>query len=86
MAHKNPQFNVNDCIIVTGQPAYRYCSFDNSIAPVGSVGIIVSIRKRYPGTAFEYNQYKVHFDKYPDGDSLTHLYNQSDIELTKIKP
>lgn len=51
------------------------------VAPIGTIGTIIHIRRRYAGTPTEYNQYKLQFSEYVDGDTLTHLYNSSALEL-----
>lgn len=76
-------FTVGTRVITTGHPAYRMGS---ESVPIGTIGTIVHIRHRYAGTPNEYFQYKLQFDGYPEGDSLTHLYNSWDLELATEQP
>ncbi len=72
-------FTVGTRVITTGNPAY-HMGLD-LIVPVGTIGTIIHVRHRYAGTPNEYKQYKLQFEGYEDGDSLTHLYNSSALKL-----
>ena len=77
-------FNLGDRVITTGYPAY-HTGLESNVAPVGTIGTIIHIRHRYANTPNEYKQYKLKFEGYPEGDSLTHLYNSYDLELASAK-
>jgi hypothetical protein len=76
-------FTIGTRVITTGYTAYH--SGSDSV-PIGTIGTIVHIMHRYAGTPNEYKQYKLHFDGFREGDSLTHLYNSYDLKLATEQP
>jgi hypothetical protein len=69
---------IGNRVKTTGRSNY---SEDNP-APVGTLGTIVAIRKRYQNTPNAYVQYKVMLDGYKHNlDSLDYLYTTYNLEL-----
>jgi len=75
-------FNIGDKVIVTGKPAYNNLS-QYPVVPEQTIGHVIKIRHRYQNTPNEYFQYKVSFNGYSDGDDLTNLYSEYNIQLVK---
>ena len=71
-------FKVGDTVEVNGRSEYN----DRGNIPIGTIGKIKEIRRRYVNTPNEYNVYKLSFDCIPDGDVLT--YNYQSMNFTKI--
>ena len=77
---KNNMYKLGDKVKIKGLPAYG-----NSILPENSVGVIIKIRHRYADSPCEYFQYKVSIDGYDNGDDLTNLYTDHNLELIIIQ-
>jgi len=71
-------FKVGDTVEVNGRSEYN----DRGNIPIGTIGKIKEIRRRYVNTPNEYNVYKLSFDGIPDGDDLTNNYQS--MNFTKI--
>ncbi len=70
-------FNIGDIVKTTDLPEY------NKNVPVGTVGRISNIKKRYENKPNEHNLYKVDFEMYPykNINDLENLYNASSLKL-----
>ncbi len=74
----NKEYQVGDRVITTGRAQYEM-SYEENV-PIGTIGVIISIRHRYVNTPNEYKQYKVSFEGYPEGDSVKNLYITHNIK------
>ena len=59
-------YQIGDKVITTG------LSIFNKKVPIGSIGTIIKIRERYPGTSNAYKQYKL--------EVLGHITNRNNLD------
>jgi hypothetical protein len=70
------KFNIGDIVRTKSYSAYS----DYMKVPIGSIGTITKIRSRYVGSPHEHYQYKVTFNGIPDGDDLTNMFEENNLE------